>query len=337
MKYPLMKKKWGDSAYCFFFGSFLLVSSASFSQDVSKNNWLFSVVVKQEKMRDDATSDIVKYENKINISETNISQLKDIIARNANNGKVKTEQVARQALAFELESRKKYEANKRAAEALQARAKEAIARVRNLLTKASPVNAEIQAVVSNTSGYGQYFSKRLDKMIAFDDAQAGFLEAGDIIMTGINSRAQIHFLDGRGTMDIGGSSKLKIEQSDNDMQVIGLLKGEIHAEIEKELSGVKQTFDSSVFMKRVKKNLNVRTPSCALASRGTKFLVSTDDSAGTEIVVLEDSVAVRRAHESIGDVTLMVNEGYRIKVSANGIFSKPEKIDTTEIERWWEN
>lgn len=313
---------------------FFLLPSLSFAQDASRNSWLFSVVVKLERMRDDAASDIARYEKLIRDCEASVSRSEAIITQFVQKGNVRAEQVARQALANAQEARKKNEAGKSATVTRKVRAEEAIARVRNLLTGKSPVDAEIQAVVSNYSGDVGYFSKRLNKTIAFDDARAGYLETGDEIRTSGGSRAQVHFLDGRGTIDIGENSKLAIERSDNDSQVIGLLKGKINVEVEKF-----EDFGKD-FLKGLKthweRKLSVRTPAWAMAVRGTRFLVSTDDSAGTELVVLEGSVEVRSAHEKNGDVSLMVDAGYRIQASNDGIISEPEKIDMTEIERWWE-
>ena len=84
---------------------------------------------------------------------------------------------------------------------------------------------------------------------------------------------------------------------------------------------------------RKKLEMQVRMPAAVCAVRGTKFLVYEDAKKGTEVVVLEGSVEVKSKKENR---TAVVNEGYRAAVSKDGKLSEPEKIDISELDRWWE-
>lgn len=72
----------------------------------------------------------------------------------------------------------------------------------------------------------------------------------------------------------------------------------------------------------------VRTPSAALAVRGTEFLVIEDKLRGTEIIVLEDCVEVRGAKE---EETAVVNAGHRAAVMVDGGLIG----DLLKMQRWW--
>jgi ferric-dicitrate binding protein FerR (iron transport regulator) len=299
------------------------MSAASFPQDASKNSWLSGVVVKFERMLNDAASDIARYEKMIMNCDATISKSEAIVTLAEKKGNVKAEQIARTSSAKAQEARKKNEANKATAESMKAWAEEAIARIRNLLTVK---DAGIQVVLSYHKGTVKYFSKRLNKMMAFDDAGAGSLEPGDEIVTSGGSSAAIEFVNG-GRVVLGENSRLKIQESDNESQVVMLSEGKINAELVKLLGELKA---------KIRKKFEVRTPQAVCAVRGTKFLASTNDTTGTELVVLEDSVEVRGVHDKKNDVARMVYAGYRLKSSKDGIISEPEKIDLDGIERWWE-
>ena len=77
----------------------------------------------------------------------------------------------------------------------------------------------------------------------------------------------------------------------------------------------------------------IRTPTVAVAVRGTEFIVFEQEGAGTEIIVLEGTVEVR-AIKKEGSVS--VTSGYAVRVAKEGAISKPEKIDLFKIDRWWE-
>jgi ferric-dicitrate binding protein FerR (iron transport regulator) len=83
-------------------------------------------------------------------------------------------------------------------------------------------------------------------------------------------------------------------------------------------------------MGKIAKKFEVRTKSTVLADRETHFLVYEDEKKGTEVIVLEGSVEVKRKNE---DRTVVVNEGYRVAAAKDGKLSEPEKIDISNLDR----
>jgi len=77
----------------------------------------------------------------------------------------------------------------------------------------------------------------------------------------------------------------------------------------------------------------VRTPAAVCAVRGTKFLVTEDETKGTDIIVLEGIVDVKAIK---GGESIPVDAGYSVRATKDGVISKPEKIDLKKIKRWWE-
>lgn len=84
---------------------------------------------------------------------------------------------------------------------------------------------------------------------------------------------------------------------------------------------------------RVKKKFEVLTNTSVMAVRATRFLVNEDETKGTELIVLDGSVEMRGTK---GDKTIIVNAGYKGTTTKGGILSDPEKIDLSNLERWWE-
>ncbi|MFN3921841.1 MAG: hypothetical protein ACK4K4_05530, partial [Caldimicrobium sp.] len=74
----------------------------------------------------------------------------------------------------------------------------------------------------------------------------------------------------------------------------------------------------------------IRCPTAVIGPRGTKFVVEVKNPDMTEIMVLEGSVEVSSL---TGDKKVIVNEGYKVIVTKDGI-EQPEKI--IDIDKWWE-
>jgi len=86
-------------------------------------------------------------------------------------------------------------------------------------------------------------------------------------------------------------------------------------------------------MGKIAKINGFRTKSAVLADRETQFLVYEDEKKGTEVIVLEESVELKSKNENR---TVVVNEEYRVAAAKDGKLSEPEKIDLSNLERWWE-
>jgi hypothetical protein len=327
--------------------------------DAQKSNWLLGVIFKLETMRDEAMSDIRKYEGDIQRCDNTIVKSDNIVKIAQQKGNTEAENIAREASIKAQEAKNKNIELKKSAELNKKRAEIAIAYVKNVFSDALSHPQKIKSVMINYSGRVS-IQKQNGEHFTFENNQIGLLEKGDEISTYENSSADLQFLDGRGSLKVGEYSRVKMEEDDADAQVMNMIQGKVNISVEKlenyqkmmeekikaykeDLKTVKDEtkqkivdeYESST--KRAKayivKKCEVRTPEVALADRETQFLVYEDEKKGTELIVLEGSVEMKGIK---GDKTIMVNEGYKCTATKGGILSDPEKIDSSNLERWWE-
>ena len=351
---------------------FCISSAHAQMTEVERGNWLLGVIFKLEKMRDDASADLQRYTNEIRKCDRTIGRSEKIIRLARQKGNVRAETIAGSALARGRRARLKNEELKNSAALRKKRAEVALANVRNLLAKQLSMNTEIRSVVTGRTGRATIFSKRLNESINLDDDRAAFLEPGDEIWTYGNSSVEMQFLDGRGTLQLGEYSRFRMEEDKPGTQIINMIKGKIYIGVDKldeyrnmveEKLKAYQEDVSTIKDEVVRKMVNeyeqkkdrwkklksgrystygflgplgsaplIRTPTCVLAERGTKFLVFEDETTGTEVTVLEGAVEVKPTK---GDNTFLVDAGNRIHVTRDGVISRPEKIDLKKIKRWW--
>jgi uncharacterized protein (DUF1330 family) len=150
-----------------------------------------------------------------------------------------------------------------------------------------------------------------------------------------------------------------MEEDDPDAQVMNMIQGKVNISVEKlenyqrmmeekikaykeDLKTVKDETKQKIVdeyesienaVARFRRKFEVRTSGAICVVRGTQFLVYEDDMKGTEVVVLEGGVELKSKNENR---TVVVNEGYRAAVAKDGKLSEPEKIDSSNLERWWE-
>jgi len=349
------------TAICLLLLFTLLLPCLSYALDNTseRNMWLLSVAFKLEKMRDAAEDMQMSYDNQIIKCIATIGRMQGFIDRAVQKRNVQAEQSGRQELTATQEAMRKIQADWSSAVARKAKAEQALAMVRNLMAESSSTGAEIQAVVTNFFGKALYYSKRLKESIPLGAKGSGGLEAGDEITTDANSKLHIQFLEGRGAMDLYEKTRLKIEQSNNGC-VMGLEKGKIHVKVakpedfEKDMEESLAAYKDSLYhagglsqpeidrkvqmmsywwLNYGKKKYQVRTPAAELTIKNTRFMVSEDSSKGTELAVFDGTVEMTGLKDK---KNIPVNAGYRIKAAVDGTLSEPEKLDTTEIDRWWE-
>jgi ferric-dicitrate binding protein FerR (iron transport regulator) len=116
----------------------------------------------------------------------------------------------------------------------------------------------------------------------------------------------------------------KIKAYKEDLKTV---KDEIKQKIVDEYKSTKKE------MRKIAKKFEVLTINAIMSIRGTQFLFYEDENKGTEVVVLEGGVELKSKNETR---TVVVNEGYRAAVAKDGKLSEPEKIDISNLERWWE-
>ncbi len=351
---------------------FCVSSARAQMTGVEGGTWLLGVIFKLEKMRDDAGADLQRYTDEIRKCNRTIEQSEKIIRLARQKGSSRAETIAGNALARARQARLKNKELKKSAALRKKQAEVALANVRNLLARQLSVNREIRSVVTGRRGRVTIFSKRRNESINLDDDRAVFLEPGDEIWTYGNSSVEMRFLDGRGTLQLGEYSRFRLEEDKPGTQIINMLKGKIYIGVEKldeyrnmveEKLKAYQEDASTIKDEVVRKMVDqyerkkdrwqkvksgryysygllgplgstplIRTPTCVLAERGTKFLVFEDETTGTEVTVLEGTVEVKPAK---GEKTFLVGAGGRIQVTGAGVVSPPEKIDLEKITRWW--
>ena len=351
---------------------FCIGSTHAQMTEVEKGNWLLGVIFKLERMRDNATVDIQRYESEIYKCSATIGKCKNIIRLARQKGNTEAERIAGSSLAKATQAKLKNEESKNSAALRKKRAEVALANVHNLLAKQLTIKAEIRSVVTGRTGRATIFSKRLNESMNLDDNRAAFLEPGDEIWTYGNSSVEMQFLNGRGTLKIGEYSKFRMEEGKPGTQIVNMIKGKIYIDVNKldeyrnmvEEKITRYQSDTALVkdevvgklveeheklqerMKKARKGYRststlwpllpgplIRMSGGTCSIRGTKILIFEEEKAGSELIVLEGTIDVKATK---GEASLPVVAGYRIRGSKEGIISKPEKIDLMKIERWWE-
>jgi ferric-dicitrate binding protein FerR (iron transport regulator) len=84
---------------------------------------------------------------------------------------------------------------------------------------------------------------------------------------------------------------------------------------------------------KLQHKFRVTTGSCAVAVRGTDFILSEQPVAGTEVHVLEGSVEIKGYGS---DQSVVVEAGFSCNVTSEGAISGPYKTDLYNLDKWWE-
>ncbi len=342
----------------------LIFHGISFAQDakVQKSNWLLSVIFKLEDMRARAMEDIQKYEGEIRKCDNTISKSENIVRLAQEQGNAKAEEIVREASSKAQAAKTKNIELKNSAEFNKKKAEIALAHVKNEFSDALGNPQKIKSVITNYSGRVS-IQKNSGEIMDFRNNQSGLLERGDEIVTYGDSSAELQFLDGRGTMKVGPNSQVKMEEDGAGTQAMSMIRGKINVSVEKlenyqKMMGEKikaykedirkvkdettqkivdewESLNKSLesYHNKHRKKFEVRTISWAMAPRGTRFLVYEDEKKGTEVIVLEGSVEIK---SKIGNITIVVNEGYRVAAVKDGKLSEPEKIEISNLDRGWE-
>ena len=141
---------------------------------------------------------------------------------------------ARAALLKAREARKKNEETRAWLETAGTRSAAAYAAIKNRLAsnRGNRSNSRTQGLVAQYSGRVEIFKKNGERSY-LDGNGPGFLELGDEMTTSGSSSAEVQTLDGRATVQLGESSKLKLEEDTPQGQVLRLVQGKIYSAVEK--------------------------------------------------------------------------------------------------------
>ncbi|GEM_PF-2797086 len=147
--------------------------------------------------------------------------------------------------------------------------------------------------------------------------RAAPLRSGDRLRTGANSGAEFMLQDGATAAQIAADTELQLTLDDLGNAVVDLSRGAFFAAVNPLL----------IRMKR----MEVRTPTAALAVRGTRFAVRQAADGSTELLVLAGMV---EAMPSDGGRAVMVEAGQRL-VMRQGEPLAVTAIDWNTTRRWW--
>ncbi|MBW2631751.1 MAG: FecR domain-containing protein [Deltaproteobacteria bacterium] len=343
--------------------------------DIQGKTRLLGMIFKLENLEERAATDIQRYESRIKKCGDTIRKCQNIINLAQEKGHTQAEKVAGDALAKAMNAKRINTDLKNAAELRKKRAAIAIATVSELLKTDVSARPEIKSLITDYSGDVYVWSEKQGKTIKLGEDSVLCLKPGEVILTKGNSRVEVQFLDGRGAVRIGEHSRLSIEENESGSQTINMIKGKIHIAVnkldehrkmfEEKLKSYKDLenpstvkdvlmqeiaeeyeekkdriekvksgkYDSYGFLGPLGSAPLIRTSGFSGAVRGTKFLVFEDEKRGSELIVLEGVVDVKAIK---GEKIFPVDAGYRIQASKDGVISKPEMIDPTKTETWWE-
>jgi hypothetical protein len=327
----------------------------SAAQETSQNDgFLLSALFRTRGLIDRTTADLQKIDREIQENDRVIKKAEEIIVLAGQRNNKQAESVAQEALLKAREARKKNEETRARLETAGARSVAAYAAIKNRLAsnRGNESNSRIQGLVSQYSGRVEIFKKTGERSY-LDGNDPGFLESGDAISTYGSSSAEVQILDGRGAVQLGEYSELKLQEDTPEKQVLELVRGKVYSTVEKmdayadmlqektkqfgsdflTVANVSEREYEAVIKSlraRAQKKFEVRTPAWVMAVRGTKFTVELKNGETTEIAVFEGSV---EAGDLKGEKRVLVEEGFKVIMTKDGI-SGPQKI--ADVEKWWE-
>lgn len=143
------------------------------------------------------------------------------------------------------------------------------------------------------------------------------VNAGDMIVTGTDSRAKIVMSD-RNIINLSPNTKLKIESYVNDGKSknvnLSLLEGKVRNNVEQKYDNDKNKFE-------------IRTPTAVAGVRGTQFITSYDGvSQKTEVITLQGQVELRNLAPTTGaakEEKVLVEKGEKSTVASGGAAPEP--------------
>ena len=333
----------------------LLAGSISAAQETRPDDaFLLGALFKARDLIDRTAADLQKIDREIQENDRVIKKAEEIIVLAGQRNNKQAESVARDAQLKAREARKKNEDTKARLELVRKRAAASYGALKNRLAASlgGGANPPVKGMVSAYSGRVQV-SKKSGETFELRADDPGLLEAGDAILTYGSSSAEVQTLDGRGTVQLGEYSELKLQEDTPEKQVLELVRGKVYSAVEKmddfanmlqektkqfgsdflTVANVSEKEYEAVIKSlraRAQKKFEVRTGAGTGSVRGTKFTVELKNGETTELMVLEGAI---EASDLKGEKRVLVEEGFKVIMTKDGI-SEPQKI--TEIEKWWE-
>jgi hypothetical protein len=267
--------------------------------------WIQNTLVKVEQMKKLAEEQIKKAENSIAAGNK-------LLAQAQAQGKTTLESSIHQSIGKARDVKRKSTLN-------QARAGEAVARIRNLLAQMEGKDLPVQGIITHVSGGGGIMKKGGKFMDLRESSGRIYLEAGDTFMTHPNSKVEVQVLEGNGSIIAGPNSRFVVAD-DGVEESVNLLEGAFRM-VKAKVRGCSKKFE-------------VRTSGGTCSVRGTEFTVNVAKDESSEIVLLEGQLEI----QPIGTTnTIPLEAGQRLRLSKSGLMPAPENINTNTIARWWDS
>lgn len=140
-------------------------------------------------------------------------------------------------------------------------------------------------------------------------------EIGDELTTGADGRVEIYFTSGDRYI-VGPHTHLKITAGPEG-GALSMLKGRFMFQLH--------------CAKRGHRCPSMRTPTVAVAVRGTVYDVNVDDKGATRVIVLQGVVDVKGKSGN----TIAVEAGQQILIDNSGASAGSKPFDASMYERWW--
>lgn len=177
------------------------------------------------------------------------------------------------------------------------------------------------------------------KMIQLAQNQPVDLQPGDWLVTGPNSRVKLHYGFESGGEDImlGQKSAINIVTDEFGTHVPKFVRGNYYV-TNNLVAGKYAEYQEKIISEtdklknKLDKKFNIRTPTCALAVRGTEFTVNVD-SVGNSVVNVFEGIVELTDHNHQAFVTLTAST--KGIVNENGALSGPVSIKDEVIYSWW--
>ncbi|WP_295054836.1 FecR family protein [Sulfuricurvum sp.] len=313
---------------------------SGFGQSEQSKDWLFTqlgMAFKFQQQHDEMDERIRK-------ADAMIAKANELIRRAQETGNNGAEEIASKA-------RMKAQENKEFCEHRKIQIDKNIAYVRNRMVGATGTGAKIGGMVTHYSGRVRVISGKAPyDAVAMDGEHPAYFEEGDTIETYDNSRAEIQFLDGRGSMSIGEFSRVKMEKKDALSETLSLVKGKMYTTVDKaetyqkwveqkaaEAADNPDAFLSEQFgkiraeVKKYSRKFEVRTPTAICAVRGTTFSMSADEEGTTTIELIEGEVEISNLKTL---VQTSLKGGEKMTLNPDGSIRIEPLVLTSKS--WWE-
>lgn len=206
-------------------------------------------------------------------------------------------------------------------------AQQAIAMARTMLTWADARISAVKNLQSSSGGsFGAASRVKGDVRIRHNKSWTTFntstpILPGDHLQTGEESAAELILTDGS-TVSLDANSSIEIASRHRSSSIYSRIRGTIRAQI-----NCVRRFGIPCRRLCYRINLNL---ACV---RGTELEITTEKGGAVKITVLNGRIEV--VNEINGN-TSEISLGQRITISTSGEVESVSSVDTSTIERWWE-